>query len=143
MLERVATEAAGVGLMANAKKTKVMSYNQPVEPKIKTSDGTILEIVKEFTYLGALVSSTFEDIKRRIALAWTAQNKLTKIWKSNLSRSFKVRLFCSTVESVLLYGSETWTLNKKLEKKINGCYTRMLRSSLGYSWKGDKLKPLN
>ena len=129
--------------MANAKKTKVMSYNQPVEPKIKTSDGTILEIVKEFTYLGALVSSTFEDIKRRIALAWTAQNKLTKIWKSNLSRSFKVRLFCSTVESVLLYGSETWTLNKKLEKKINGCYTRMLRSSLGYSWKGDKLKPLN
>ena len=75
MLERVEEEAAGVGLMASAKKTKVMSYNQQVEPKIKTSDGTVLEVVKEFTYLGALVCSTYEDIKIRIALAWAAQNK--------------------------------------------------------------------
>ena len=98
-----------------------MSFNQPVEPEMKTSDGSTLEVVKEFRFLGSLVSSTFADIKRRIALAWTALNKLLKIWRSNLSRSFKLRLFGSTVESVLLYGCETWTLTKKLEKRINGC----------------------
>jgi hypothetical protein len=31
------------------------------------------------------------------------------------------------VESVLLYGSEAWTLTKSIKKSINGTYTRMLR----------------
>ena len=58
MLERVESEAAGVRLMANAKKTKIMSYNQPVEPLIRTSDGSTLEVVYDFTYRGSLVSIT-------------------------------------------------------------------------------------
>ena len=52
-----------------------------------------------------------------------------------MPRKFKIRLFSSTVESVLLYGSETWTLTKELENKLNGCYTRLLRSVLGCSWR--------
>ena len=115
-----------------------MAFNQNQEVKIKTSDGTQLEVIDEFTYLGALVSSTIADIKRRIALAWTASNKMHKIWRSPLSRKFKLRLFTSTVESVLLYGCEAWTLTEKLERKIDGCYTRLLRASLGYTWK-DKI----
>ena len=41
-----------------------------------------------------------------------------EVWSSKLSRSLKVRLFLATVESVLLYGAETWTLTKTL--KIQG-----------------------
>ena len=70
-----------------------------------------------------------------MGLAWIAFNKLDKIWKSNLSKSFKKKLFCSTVESVLLYGCETWTLTVELERKLDGCYTKLLRTSLGYSWR--------
>ena len=40
-----------------------------------------------------------------------------------------------TVESVLLYGSEAWTLTQALTKEIDGCYTRMLRMALDVSWK--------
>ena len=117
MLERVETSAASVGLIANAKKTKVMMFNQPTGVQIKTKDDTVLEEIKDFTYLGSLVSSTMEDIRRRIALAWRACNKLNKIWKSPLSRNIKIRLFTSTVESVLLYGCESWTLTCILHKK--------------------------
>ena len=46
-----------------------------------------------------------------------------------------MRLFLTTVESVLLYGSEAWTLTKKLTKQLDGCYTRMLRMALKVSWK--------
>ena len=35
------------------------------------------------------------------------------------------------VVSILLYGCTTWTLTKRLEKKLNGNYTRMLRASPG------------
>ena len=33
--------------------------------------------------------------------------------------------------SILLYGCTTWTLTKRLEKKLDGNYTRMLRASPG------------
>jgi len=134
MLTRVETAAATVGLMANAKKTKVMAFNQQREVNLKTGDDTTLEVVEEFTYLGSLVSSSTADIKKRIALTWTACNSLRKIWRSSLSNNFKLRLFCSTVESVLLYGCEAWTLTKQLSSKLDGCYTRLLRSALAVNW---------
>ena len=58
--------------------------------------------------------------------------------RSNISRKIKVRLFIATVESVLLYGSEAWTLTQALTKEIDGCYTRMLRMALDISWKEGK-----
>ena len=42
--------------------------------------------------------------------------------------------FKATVESVLLYGAETWTLTKTLQKGLDGCYTRLLRHALNIKW---------
>ena len=36
---------------------------------------------------------------------------------------------------ILLYGCTTWTLTKRLEKKVGGNYTRMLRAILNKSWR--------
>ena len=47
-----------------------------------------------------------------------------------MKRSF----FQATVTSILLYGCTTWTLTKRLEKKLDGNYTRMLRAILNKSW---------
>ena len=47
-----------------------------------------------------------------------------------MKRSF----FQAVVVSILLYGSTTWTLTKRLEKKLDGNYTRMLRAILNKSW---------
>ncbi len=38
------------------------------------------------------------------------------------------------VVSILLYGCTTWTLTKRLEKKLDGNYKRMLRAILNKSW---------
>ena len=38
-----------------------------------------------------------------------------------------MRLLKVTVESILLYRSDSWSLTKSLEKKFNGTYTRMPR----------------
>ena len=49
--------------------------------------------------------------------------------------------FCDTyiqstaVASILLYGCTTWTLTKRLEKKLHGNYTRMPRAILNKSWR--------
>ena len=46
-----------------------------------------------------------------------------------MKRSF----FQTAVVSILLYGCTTWTLTKRLEKKLDGNYTRMLRAILNKS----------
>ena len=48
-----------------------------------------------------------------------------------MKRSF----FQATVISILLYGCTTWTLTKRLEKKLECNYTRMLRAILNKSWR--------
>ena len=48
-----------------------------------------------------------------------------------MKRSF----FQAAVTSILLYGCTTWTLTKRLEKKLDGNYTRMLRAILNNSWR--------
>ena len=47
-----------------------------------------------------------------------------------MKRSF----FQAAVTSILLYGCTTWTLTKRLEKKLDGNYTKMLRAILNKSW---------
>ena len=37
--------------------------------------------------------------------------------------------------SILLYGCTTWTLTKRIEKKLDGNYTRMLQTILNKSWR--------
>ena len=48
-----------------------------------------------------------------------------------MRRSF----FQAAVVSILLYGCTTWTLTKRLNKKLDGNYTRMLRAILNMSWR--------
>ena len=43
--------------------------------------------------------------------------------------------FQAAVVSILLYGCTTWTLTKRLEKKLDGNYTRMLRAISNKSWR--------
>ena len=88
----------------------------------------------KFTYLGSSVESTEKDIETRLTKAWTAINRLSIIWKSDLTDKMKRSFFQAAVTSILLYGCTTWTLTKRLEKKLDGNYTRILRAILNKSW---------
>ena len=61
--------------------------------------------------------------------------RLSIIWKSDLTDKMKCSFFQAAVVSILLYGCTTWTLTKRLEKKLDGNYTRMLRAILNKSWR--------
>ena len=81
-----------------------------------------------FHYLGAWVDETGKDIEVRIEKGWGALNKMETVWKSKLSRNLKVRFFRTTVESVIMYGAEIWTLTRTLEKS----YVDQLRDNTGF-----------
>ena len=108
-------------------KLNLCAFNQKGD--ISTLDRTPLKLVDKFTYLGSSVSSTEKDIDTRLTKAWTAI-----IWKSDLIDKRKRSFFQAAVVSILLYECTTWTLTKRLEKKLDGNYTRMLRAILNRSW---------
>ena len=54
---------------------------------------------------------------------------------ANLTDKIKCSFFQAAVVSILLYGCTTWTLTKRLDKKLDGNYTRMLRGILNNSWR--------
>ena len=86
---------------------------------MKTVAGKALKLVDTFTYLGSNIASTEKDVNIRIGKAWGALDGLHIIWKSNISDEMKREFFRAIVESVLMYGSNTWTLTKRLQSKLD------------------------
>ena len=102
---------------------------------MKSICGSIINEVEDFKYLGSYIRSTKSDVNIRIAKAWAALNSMNTIWKSRLSTNLIRLFFRAAVESVLVYGSVTWTLTTSLEKKIDGTYIRMIRAVTNKSWR--------
>ena len=67
--------------------------------------------VDKFTYLGNSISSIETEINTRLEKEWTTINRLLVIWKSDLND----------------------TLTKRMEKKLDRNYTRMLQAVLNKS----------
>ena len=88
LLHSLERAAAGIGLHVNAHKTEYMCYNQTGD--ISTLDGNSLKLVDKFIYLGSSVSSTEKDIDTRLTKAWTAIDRLSIIWKSDLTDNWNV-----------------------------------------------------
>ena len=133
LLHSLEQATTGIGLHVNAHKTEHMYFNQTGD--ISTLDGCSLKLVDEFTCLGSSVSSTEKDIDTWQTKAWTAIDKLSILWKSDLADKMKCSFFQAAVVSILLYECTTWTLTKWLEKKLDGNYTRILRAILNKSWR--------
>ena len=120
-------------LHVNAHKTEYICYNQTGD--ITTLDGTPLKLIDKFSYLASSVWSTEKDIDTRLTDTWTSIDRLSIIWKSDLTDKMKRSFFQGVVVSILLYGCTIWTLTQRLEKKLDGNYTRMLRAILNKSWR--------
>ena len=101
---------------------------------IFTWNGSSLKVDK-FAYLGSSVSLTETDIDTRLAKELTAINRLSVIWKSDLTDKMKCSFFQAAVVSIMLYECTTWTITKRMKKKLDGNYTRMQRALLNKSWR--------
>jgi len=97
-------------------------------------NGQGIENVEEFVYLRAKVCKEgggMKDLKNRLTKARGAFNKLKKIWISNnISRKTKLKLY----KTLVLYGSETWNMNKGDDKVVNLFHNRCLRKILRIRW---------
>ena len=88
--------AGGIGLYMNADKIEYINQSGD----ISTLNGETLKQVDTFTYLVSSVSSTENYINTRLAKAWTTIDRLSVIWKSDLSNKIKCNFFQAVVMSI-------------------------------------------
>ena len=109
-LHRVENLAKVIGLFVNAAKTKFICLNQNAASGIKSLNAETINLENYVNYHCSFIASTEQDVNIRLGKAWTALNGMNNIWKSNLPDQLKRNFFRATVESVLVYGSISWTL---------------------------------
>ena len=100
--------------------------------------GQHLEDVNNFIYLGSSINRAGNvdvELNRRTALASSAFSQLSKVWRNrNIRLPVKMRIYNACVLPVFSYGSETWQLTEKQEKKLDVFDQRCLRPILRVRW---------
>lgn len=131
----LSNEAERYGLSINIEKTKTMVFgDKEIKRKIKVN-GIEVENVENFTYLGSNMTHDLDcrqEVTRRAARALDQLMAMDKIWKSkSISTETKKKILETCIFSSFLYGCETWTITKDLERKIlafeRKCYRKILR----------------
>ena len=128
------SEALLYGLLLNLEKTELLEHPKRHSPPPRFIDGTPVKTNDQVKYLGCLISwhkPTRTALQHRIALANTAFNKLTHLWRSNLSRKAIVHIFLANIVPVLLHGVAKLTMENKHFAKIDSWFFSHLRRVLG------------
>ena len=121
-------------------KTQIMTQGTDIDrPTYITVKGSQLEVVHTFKYLGSNVSDGLDmglEVNRRMALAASVFARLIdRVWENGkLTIETKMSVYKACVLSVLLFGSEAWTVYARQEEKLNCFQLKHLRKILGVKW---------
>ena len=107
-------ESEKVGLKLNVQKTKIMASGPRPSWRI---DGETMETVTDFTFLGSKITADGDcshEIKRRLVLGRkNVMTNLDSILKCrDITLLTKVCLVKAMVFPVVMYGCESWTVQK-------------------------------
>ena len=142
LCDSFANSARKFGLKISIDKTESMYQAPPRVPYQAPEicgEGVTFKAVKNFKYLGSIVSdnnSMDAEIAAHLVRANSAYNKLTKrLWrKSGIHLTTKIAVYKAAVLSSLLYGSEAWTLPRRLVRKLEKFHLISLRKIAGIRW---------
>ena len=119
-------------LKLNIQKMKIMTSYPITSWEI---DGETVEMVSDFVFLGSRITADGDrshEIKRRLLLGRKVMTNLDSIFKSrDVTLPTKVHLVKAMVFPVVMYGCESWTVEKAERQRTDAfelwCWRRLLR----------------
>ena len=132
LLMKVKEESEKPVLKLNIQKTKIMASGPITSWEI---DGETVETVSDFIFLGSKITTDGDcshEIKRRLLLGRKVMTNLDSILKSrDITLPTKVRLVKAMVFPVVMYGCESWIVNKAECQRFDvfelWCWRRLLK----------------
>ena len=117
------------GMKINPTKCKIMTADN----RDITINGSPVDKVDDFVFLGSNVPSVEADVKRHTRLAAWAFGRLKRTLCTNqdISRSLKVRIYKALILPIAIYGAESWTLRQADTRQLESFEMRCLRIILG------------
>ena len=113
LLMKVKEKSEKVGLKLNIQKTKIMASGPITSLDI---DGVTVETMADFIFLGSKITADGDcshEIKRCLLLGKEVMTNLISILKSRvITLPTKVHLVKAMVFPVVMYGCESWTIEK-------------------------------
>ena len=113
LLMKVKEESEKVGLKLNIQTTKIVAIGPIISWQI---DGETVETVADFIFLGSKMIADGDcshEIKRCLLFGRKVMTNLDSILKiRDITLSTKVHLVKAIVFPVVMYGCESWTINK-------------------------------
>ena len=110
---QVKEESEKLGLKLNIQKTRVMATSPITSWQI---DGETMETVTDLIFLDSKITvdgDCSHEFKRHLLLGRKAMTNLDSILKSrDITLPTKVHLVKAMVFPVVMYGCESWTINK-------------------------------
>ena len=131
---RMKQESEKAELKLNIQKTKITAPSPLISSQ---TDGGKMETVADFIFLGSKITADGDcshKIKRHLLLGRKAMTNQDSILKSrDITLPTKVHLVKAMVFLVVMYGCESWTINKAKHQRTNAfelwCWRRLLRVS--------------
>jgi hypothetical protein len=119
MLRKLVEEYMIWGLQINFGKTEYLTLDPGAE--IVTETGQI-KAVNKFRYLGSILEATGAttlEIEKRISEGRRVIDMLNSVlWSKNILHKTKKLMYQALVQSILLCGAETWTLDTQQANKL-------------------------
>ena len=113
LLMKEKEESEKGGLKLNFQKTKIMAFGPITSWHV---DGKTVEIVTDFIFWDSKITAggdCSQEIKRHLLLGRKVMTNLDSILKSrDIPLSTMVRLVKAMVSPVVMYGCESWTIEK-------------------------------
>ena len=113
LLMKVKEESEKVGLNLNIQKTKIIASGPITSWEI---DGETMDTVSDFIFLASKITADGDysyKIKRRLVLGRKVMTYLDSILKSrDITLPTKVRLVKAIVFPVVMFGCESWAVEK-------------------------------
>jgi len=132
-LSAVAQAGALYGMELHAGKFQLLQVQ--TSSKIHSVDGSPVPVTDHLSYLGSTLASdgrAAAELSRRIGMAKSDFKALSKVWtNSALTRTRKLKIYSSLVESKLLYSLSTASYTVAELRRLDGFQARCLRSILG------------
>jgi hypothetical protein len=123
------------GQTAIMKREEKVIQQKAVEEVVFTIDGTPIENVEEFLYLGRILQNKDDDgptVRRNLRRArnrWAQLRHL--LTREGANPRVMASFYKAIVQAVLLYGSESWVLSERHWKDLRSFHNRCARHITG------------